>query len=169
MYRDIYDVWCTTEREEERIGMGERDRYGGTAIYRCGCESTWAHYRFTEPSRAESEYCVYSYAWLCGANNLVLLHLLHVCAGETLLQLPSPAASASLSQRSSRRISISARANVNAAYCVVVSLKSHDAQDAVMIIIRYLAFYITVLFHLLLYILVLVTHYFKLFNSKCIL
>jgi len=29
-------------------------------------------------SRAESEYCVYPYARLCGANNLVLLHLLHV-------------------------------------------------------------------------------------------
>jgi len=56
----------------------------------------------------------------CGANNLVLLHLLHVCAGETLRQLPSPAASASLSQCSSRRISISVRTNVNAAYCVVV-------------------------------------------------
>jgi len=94
----------------------------GTAEPRYRCESTWAHYRFTEPSRAESEYCVYSYAWLCGANNLVLLHLLHVCAGETLRQLPSPAASASLSQCSSRRISISVRTNVNAAYCVVVPL-----------------------------------------------
>jgi len=93
-------------------------------------------------SRAESEYCVYPYAWLCGANNLVLLHLLHIRAGETLRQLPVP--------RRFRffvaalfRISISVRVNVNVAYCIVVPLKSHDTRrDIVMLIIRCLAFYI---------------------------
>lgn len=49
-------------------------------------------------SRAESEYCVYPYARLCDANNLVLLHLLRVPARFfrdyqprfTLLFFPSP-------------------------------------------------------------------------------
>lgn len=74
-----------------------------------------------------------------------------------------PAASASLSQRSSRRISISVRANVNAAYCAVVPLKSHDARDAVMIIIRCLASYIAVHVSVLPIYTCTLAHHFQLF------
>lgn len=90
-------------REEEKREAGRREatssrslsrsgtRWGETGVrtgegreraeprYRRGCESTWAH-TIGSQNRAESEYCVYPYARLCGANNLVLLHLLHVRA-----------------------------------------------------------------------------------------
>lgn len=125
MSRDIYDAWCTSEREREQ----GRARETGTAEprYRCGCESTWAHYRFTEPSRAEPRANIV----FTRTHGFAVQIIWYYCTYSTYARAKlfanchSPAVSASLLQRSSRRISISVRANVNAAYCIVVPLKSH--------------------------------------------
>ena len=80
------------ERERERMNDGYlsvlngEDRHG---VETRGTKTGREWYRrmrylpertIGSQSRAESEYCVYPYARLCDANNLVLLHLLRVPA-----------------------------------------------------------------------------------------
>lgn len=79
-------------KERERMNDGylsllnEEDRHG---VETRGTKTDREWYRrmrylpertIGSQSRAESEYCVYPYARLCDANNLVLLHLLRVPA-----------------------------------------------------------------------------------------
>lgn len=72
------DGYLSVLNEEDRHGVETRGTKTGREWHR---RMRYLPERtIGSQSRAESEYCVYPYARLCDANNLVLLHLLRVPA-----------------------------------------------------------------------------------------